>query len=338
MKRPAVTARADPLHAGIVSAVALAFGLVLALAGPVSANPALWKFEWPRTDFTKTSVDFDSIMSGGPPKDGIPSIDAPRFVPLSDYRSDAETEPVIAFEQGGYARAYPLRVLIWHEIVNDTVAGVPVAVTYCPLCNSAVVFDRRVGGRVLEFGTTGKLRKSDMVMYDRQTESWWQQFTGTGIVGEMTGAELKMLPARVESIARFRARHPHGRVLVPTDPDLRPYGSNPYRGYDTAAQPFLYRGEMPEGIAPLAYVVKVGDRAWSLDLLKEKGRIEAGDLVLTWAAGRNSALDRQKIAEGRDIGNVTVQRRTPHGLRDEVHDVTFAFVFHAFVENGTLHK
>ena len=164
------------------------------------ANPLSWKFEWGKTDFSNHSVEFSEIMSGGPPKDGIPSIDDPKFVALADLKGLAATEPVIGFSHNGDARAYPLRILIWHEIVNDTVGGMPITVTYCPLCNSAIVFDRRLDGRVLDFGTTGKLRKSDLVMYDRQTESWWQQFIGEGIVGEMTGKRLKMLPARVESL------------------------------------------------------------------------------------------------------------------------------------------
>ncbi|MEE2970884.1 MAG: DUF3179 domain-containing (seleno)protein [Pseudomonadota bacterium] len=168
------------------------------------ANPSSWKFEWGKTDFSNHSVEFSEIMSGGPPKDGIPSIDDPNFVALADLKGVAATEPVIGFSHNGDARAYPLRILIWHEIVNDTVGGMPITVTYCPLCNSAIVFDRRLDGRLLDFGTTGKLRKSDLVMYDRQTESWWQQFIGEGIVGEMTGKRLKMLPARVESLANFR--------------------------------------------------------------------------------------------------------------------------------------
>ncbi|MGB0632373.1 MAG: DUF3179 domain-containing (seleno)protein, partial [Alphaproteobacteria bacterium] len=163
-------------------------------------------------------------------------------------------------------------------------------------------------------------------------------FTGTGIVGELNGRELAMLPARVESLAKFRARYPDGKVLVPNNENFRPYGNNPYLGYDTSRRPFLYRGELPKGIAPLAYVVKVGNEAWPLDKLKEKGRIESGDLILTWEKGQNSALDQQEIAEGRDIGNVVVQRKTFQGMKDEVHDLTFAFVFHAFVEGGTLHR
>jgi len=312
--------------------------VVVMATSAVSANPRFWKLNWPDTDFSQTSVDFGSIMSGGPPKDGIPSIDNPEFVPLAKYKDAAETEPVITFAHKGDARAYPLRVLIWHEIVNDTVGGLPVSVTYCPLCNSSIVFDRRLDDKILDFGTTGKLRNSDMVMYDRQTETWWQQFTGTGIVGELNGKALKMLPARVESLAKFRARYPAGKVLVPSDPNFRPYGNNPYMGYDTSRRPFLYRGDMPKGIPPLAYVVKVGKQAWSLEKLKKAGTIVSGDLTLTWTKGQNSALDMQEIADGRDIGSVVVRRKTFQGSRDEVHDVTFAFVFHAFVEGGTIHK
>ena len=311
---------------------------LLLFAASAAANPASWEPSWPKTDFSKHSVPFDEIMSGGPPKDGIPSIDDPKFVPLAEAKDLADTEPVVSVKVGDDARAYPLRVLIWHEIVNDTVGGTPVSVTYCPLCNSAIVFDRRLDGRVLDFGTTGKLRNSDLVMYDRQTESWWQQFTGTGIVGELNGKMLKILPARVESFALFRKRHADGRVLVPGNPSLRRYGMNPYRGYDTASRPFLYNGALPEGIAPMAYVVKVGKEAWPLALIRERGEVTAGDLRLRWTPGQNSALDEGEIAQGRDIGNLIVERRHGDMWKDEVHDLTFAFVFHAFVPDGTLHR
>jgi len=316
----------------------LALGFVLhgaAMAGPAEN----WAHAWPNTDFSVTAVPLEEIRSGGPGKDGIPSIDNPRFELVGAVTDvPAATEPVITVVIDGDARAYPLRILTWHEIVNDTVGGVPVSVTYCPLCNAAIVFDRRVGGRELDFGTTGNLRMSDLVMYDRQTESWWQQFLGRAIVGEMTGAELTTLPVRLESFERFAARYPTGKVLVPNDPSMRPYGLNPYAGYDSMPFPFLYDGSMPEGIAPLARVVAVGGTAWSLDYLRSHRRVEQGDLILTWDPGQNSALDTRRIAEGKDVGNVVVQRRSTDGLRDVPYDVTFAFVFHAFHPDGTLVK
>ena len=318
-----------------------ALALVAALSlHPAAAReaPSHWLSEWAATDFSKASISFDEIFSGGPPKDGIPAIDEPVFAPAAEVDGLAETEPVISFFVGDDHRAYPLQILMWHEIVNDTIGGIPVAVTFCPLCNSAVVYDRRVGEDVLDFGTTGKLRNSDLVMYDRQTESWWQQFTGEGIVGVHTGTALKRLPARVESFARYKERAgSHARVLVPQNAGARAYGVNPYTRYDSASRPFLYSGALPEGIAPLARVVVVDGEAWSLGLIREAGRYERGDLVITWESGQNSALDERTIAEGRDIGNVVVQRAGAGGLEDVAYDISFAFAFHAFHPEAPIH-
>jgi Protein of unknown function (DUF3179) len=304
---------------------------------PALADPAAWRQEWPRTDFSRHSVAYDEIVSGGPPKDGIPAVDNPSFAPVSEIHGLAPHAPVISVAIGADAKAYPLRIMIWHEIVNDTVGGVPIAVTWCPLCNSSVVFDRRVGDRTLTFGTTGKLRNSDLVMYDRETESWWQQFGGACIVGALLEAELKLFPMRVESLDRFAARLPHGHVLLPPPGSQRAYGRNPYASYDSAASPFLYRGKYAGPLAPLARVVVVGDEAWTLELLKKRRRIEAGDLVLTWESGQASPLDTADIDAGQDIGNVVVQRRTNQGLKDAIYDVSFAFAFRAFHPNASIH-
>ena len=322
----------------IIALLSLAPGAGFA-QGLAQDVPEAWKREFPKTDFGQSGIGFSEILSGGPPRDGIPGIDDPHFLPVSDVGSGelADREPVISVVIGDRARAYPLRVLMWHEIVNDIFNDRPLAVTYCPLCDAAVVFDRVVGGQVLDFGTTGRLRHSDLVMYDRQTESWWQQFSGEGIIGAYTGTMLKILPSRTEAYLRFKNRFPDGEVLVP-DARLRNYGVNPYRRYDTAATPFLYRGDMPAGIAPMARVVKIGDQAWSLALLREKRRIEKGGLVLRWEPGQASALDTELIAHGREIGNVIVQRRRPDGsLTDAVHDTTFAFAFHAFHPDGVIY-
>ncbi|WP_197433661.1 MULTISPECIES: DUF3179 domain-containing protein [unclassified Bradyrhizobium] len=217
------------------------------------AEPASWRAEWPRTDFSRHTVPLQEIKSGGPPKDGIPPIDAPRFERLSNGAASGwaarivDTEPVISLAIRDDARAYPLSVLIWHEIVNDLIGGTPVAVTYCPLCNASLVFDRALENRVLDFGTTGKLRNSDLVMYDRQTESWWQQFAGDAIVGVLSGKHLRLIASRVEAFSRFRQRFPNGQVLIPNDPRARNYGRNPYVGYDANGQkPFLYDGSLPD--------------------------------------------------------------------------------------------
>lgn len=308
------------------------FTLLLTLsAGSALADPARWAYEWPQTDFEIHSIDYGDVLSGGPPKDGIPSIDEPIFKSVAEIGDIGPMEPVITLTVGEETKAYPLRVLTWHEIVNDTIGGVPVAVTYCPLCNASIVFDRRIDGEAVEFGTTGKLRNSDLIMYDRKTESWWQQFLGEAIVGELTGTRLDMLPARVEPYSAYAARMPNGAVLVPSNPRRRQYGLNPYSGYDTGV-PFLYRGDMPAGITPLEYVVIADDTAWTLDTIRQAGKVSAGDISVAWTPGQNSALDTQEIAAGRDIGSVRVTR----GGQDIPHHVTFAFVYYAFNEAGRI--
>ncbi len=289
---------------------------------------------WGQTDFSKTSIDLKEILSGGPPKDGIPSIDKPIFTALSDATDINAKEPVITLEIDGDARAYPIRVMIWHEIVNDTVAGVPVTITFCPLCNSAVVFNRRVGDRLLDFGTTGLLRKSNLVMYDRQTQSWWQQFTGKSVVGTMLGTQLALIPSRVESFEKFKQRYPQGKILIPNDVSMRRYGTNPYENYDTMPRPFLFSGELPTDINPMARVIvfKAGGKkqAVAMKLLSQRKKLKVSNVTLSWSAGQNSSLDTSRISQGRDVGNVVVQVDSANGPRDIVYDVTFAFVIKAF--------
>lgn len=325
------------VRSGPVPATLVLLAIMFVCAAPAVAGPELWRAEWPLTDFSRSAVDFGEIRSGGPPKDGIPPIDRPQFAPVGAITDLAADEPVIGIHLDGVWKAYPLRILMWHEIVNDRLADVPIAVTFCPLCNAAIVFDRRLDGQVLDFGTTGKLRHSDLVMWDRQTESWWQQFLGEGIVGTMTGKRLKVLASRLESFAAFRARAPdHALVLVPNNPQFRPYGANPYAGYDGLARPWLYDGSIPEGIGALERVVSLADRkaAWTLSLLREKGSQQVGNgVVIGWTAGQNSALDHAQIAEGRDVGNITARRDG----QDIVYFVDFAFAFHAFHPDAPIH-
>ncbi|WP_265519394.1 DUF3179 domain-containing protein [Nitratireductor luteus] len=308
--------------------------LTVAASTHTMAGPERWRSAGWQTDFNRTVIDLAEVISGGPPRDGIPSINSPVFETASDVGNLEPNEPVIRLELDGIARAYPLRILIWHEIANDIIEGVPVAVTYCPLCNSSVVFNRRLSdGSVAEFGVSGLLRNSDMIMYDRATHSWWQQFTGRGIVGKYAGEELKMLPSRVESFAHFLADFPDGDVLVPNDPSLRPYGRNPYIGYDRRNAPYpLYTGELPSEIAPMARVIVVQEDnqvvAVALSHLRRQGVIEIRDVKLTWRDGMSSALDAAEVAGGADIG--AVQAQNIDDGKPLVHDITFAFVVYAF--------
>lgn len=304
--------------------------LALHLTVPnVFADPSPRFGENWKTDFKIHSVDLSEILSGGPSKDGIPSIDNPKFIAVADAQI-APSEPVIELEIAGDARAYPLAVLMWHEIANDTIADQPVTVTYCPLCNAAIAFSRKLDGQVLDFGTTGRLRNSDLLMYDRQTESWWQQFSGNAIIGELTGAKLEMLPSTIVPFSQFAQRHPKGSVLVPSNPRSRNYGSNPYVGYDTASRPFLYKGDLPQSISPMQRVIiadlENGPVIISMEKLRTLGEVHFGTLQMEWHAGMASALDHRKISKGRDVGYVTVTR---NGM-PAIHHVTFAFVAHAF--------
>ena len=269
------------------------------------------------TDFTRRTVEWSSILSGGPPKDGIPAVDNPSFEDVdaaATWLSDRD--PVILFAHNDATRAYPLAVLIWHEIVNDEVGGKPVAITFCPLCNASIVFDREFGGQVLDFGTTGKLRNSDLIMYDRQTETWWQQFTGEAIVGEFTGSQLDFLASQVISFGDFREEFPESQVLA-RPPVSRSYGSNPYVGYDSSTNPFLFDGTLDERLRATARVVGVTDNgvamAYPFDAVAQAGAINdvvnETPIVVFHKAGTASALDTGAIADGRDIGSVAVFAR-----------------------------
>lgn len=276
------------------------------------------------TDFSKHTVPYTEILSGGPPKDGIPALDAPQFVSLAEADPWLEPqEPVIAFAQNGEARAYPLQILMWHEIVNDTVGGAPVTITFCPLCNTAIAFDRTVQGQTLDFGTTGRLHYSNLIMYDRQTETWWQQATGEAIVGELTGTRLTFLPAPILSWADFKATYPEGKVLSRETGFNRAYGRNPYAGYDNVNNPpFLYDGPTtPDVLPPVARVLTVdlnGEaKAYPYDVLQEAGVVNdtvgGQDLVVFWSPGTASALDDGTVAGGRDVGTANAFARAVDG-------------------------
>jgi hypothetical protein len=265
------------------------------------------------TNWSKHIVPYDELISGGPPRDGIPSIDEPKFVSIEEAQSWLKsTEPVISLEVEGTARAYPLQILMWHEIVNDSIEGQPVLVTFCPLCNAVIVFDRRLNDQVYEFGTSGLLRNSDLVMYDRATDSLWQQFTGEAIVGDLTGDVLNQLPSSIVSFEAFQKAFPKGKILSKKTGFSRNYGQNPYSGYDRIdSSPFLFDKETDSRLLPMERVITVSlndvDAAYPLNLLSELGVIEdiLGNqpIVVFYQSGTNSALDSTTIAEGRDVGS-----------------------------------
>ena len=275
------------------------------------------------TDFSRYTIDFAEVFSGGVPRDGIPPLDTPRFegVAQADAWLD-DVQPVVFFEYQGEAKAYPLAILTWHEIVNDTVGGAPVTITFCPLCNSAIAFDRRLAGTVFDFGVSGLLRNSDLIMWDRQTQSWWQQLTGAGIVGRMAGYQLNLRPAAIISWGDFKRLYPDSAVLSRDTGHRRDYGRNPYGGYDRADEPpFLFQGELDGRLLPKERVAAVTldgqSIAFPFTALERERAVNhrLGDTAIAvfFAPGAVSALDRSNIAASRDVGAVGVFESTLNG-------------------------
>lgn len=274
--------------------------------------------------FPDPIVDPEELRSGGPPPDGIPPIDDPRFVRVADVAFLEDREPVLAIDIDGEARAYPVQVMTWHEIVNDTIAGRPVTVSYCPLCNSAIAYDRRVDDRILDFGTSGMLWRSALVMYDRQTETLWSHYTGQAIIGHLAGVQLESIPVQTVSWGEFEDAHPDGLVLSRDTGFDRDYGRNPYPGYDDVGDlPFLYDGPIDGRYAAKTRILGIRDRGTSIAIplayLQEERVVEfeAGtDRLVAWhAPGTSSALSDAQVAEGIDVGTTGVFDTVVDGQR-----------------------
>ncbi len=268
-----------------------------------------------------TSIDLDEVWTNGPPPDGIPPIDEPVYEPI-DHADDwlNDDSPVLVVEVGDDVRAYPLAILTWHEIVNTTVGGEPLAVTYCPLCNSALVFERTIDGpdgrEVLDFGTSGRLYQSNLLMYDRTHHDVWLQFSGESVVGDATlGTRLERVPAWLLGYDTFVELHPDAQVLSRDTGFVRDYGSNPYELYDTEeGRPFLFDGDADDRFPPMKRFVGVADDgdavAVELDHLGDERVVEVTvggrDVAVVWAPGQASALDTADLAAGREVGQTAV--------------------------------
>ena len=281
---------------------------------------ANWQTVWNLTDVCK-SVEgiFYEIVSGGVGRDGIPPIDNPRFDDLAKADQWLQpASPVIAVEVDGSARAYPLAILTRHEIANDTIGDTAIAVTFCPLCNSAVVFNRQVGEATLRFGVSGLLRNSDLIMWDDQTQSLWQQLTGEGIVGAHTGTLLDIVPSQLVGYEAFKEQYPQGEVLSTQG---RFYGSNPYVSYDSSPRPFLFFGTPDARLFAtervLGAAIKGASVAYPFAALSEEIVINDSladlDVVALWQPGAVSALDAASIDSSRDVGMAALFDRKVEG-------------------------
>lgn len=270
-------------------------------------------------EFPDPLIDPNEVISGGPPPDGIPPVDDPMFLGVADNLDLLpESEPVVVLKINGDARAYPVRAMVWHEIVNDTVGGIPVSVTYCPLCNSAATYERTINGVETTFGTSGRLFASALVMYDRVTETLWTHFNGEAVIGVLAGAKLVEHPSPLMAWGQFRSAYPTGKVLDWTRTGFkRDYGRNPYTGYDDPENtPFLFRGDLDERAAAMRRVVGIehegSSAAFALEAVSGgAGRathVDVGDtdFVIFWASGQASALDDSRVSGGRDVGSSAV--------------------------------
>lgn len=269
--------------------------------------------------FPPPLVDPARIVEGGPPPDGIPSIDDPRFVDVETADEWLAThEPVVYVEIGGEVKAYPVQILIWHEIVNDTVGGIPITVTYCPLCNSAISYVREVNGSATTFGTSGRLYASALVMYDRATESLWTHFDGRAVLGVLAGSQLERVSSPLLGWTDFKTAFPDARILDRASTGhYLPYGENPYPQYDNPnSEPLNFHEALDGRAAAKQRVVGVEldgfAKAWSLesvsggDALATNTKIEGRSVVIFWKSGQASALESQLVVSGRDVGSVAV--------------------------------
>jgi len=268
------------------------------------------------TNWKKHNVPYDELLSGGPPRDGIPPIDNPEFVDVNDAKSwIKDNEPVVFVKINNEVKAYPIQILIWHEIVNDTLGKKEISVTFCPLCNSTVVFDRNLDGKLYDFGTSGLLRNSDLVMWDRQSETLWQQFTGEAIIGNLTGKKLTMLASSMISFKDYYTAYPNGQVLSKVTGHHRAYGNNPYVGYDDINNsPFLYNDPIDKRLKPMQRVVTISGqtsaKAYTYTILKTKKVVndtfDGKDIAVFHKSGTSSALDGRNISNSRDVGTTAV--------------------------------
>lgn len=291
-------------------------GVIIEEGAAASLPPQLAQLTW-ETDWDRRTVEdwneFQSGLGGSDPRDGIPPIDTPLFESVEAASEWLEPqEPGALVQLNGEVRFYPLSIMTQHEIVNDEFGDVPVAVTFCPLCNTALSFDRRVEGEVLRFGVSGLLRNSDLVMWDSSSTSLWQQITGEGVVGKFAGTQLDVVSTSIVSFGQFSDSFPDGQSLAAESARGREvYGRNPYVGYSSSDRPFLFRGEIDDRLEALSRVVGVDlndeAKAYPFAEIESIGVVNdtvgGSPITVWWAGDTTDALDGGSIADSASIGS-----------------------------------
>lgn len=303
-----------------IAAVAAAIAIAIFAFSPQSTQ----NIEVSGTDDSNTGplVPLEKIVSGGPPKDGIPSIDNPRFVSAEKASFMQDGDIVLGLRHNGITKAYPLKILVWHEIVNDNIAGLPVAVTYCPLCFTNMVFERTIDGNVVEFGTSGKLYNSNLVMYDRLSDSYWSQAMAKGITGKYSGYELERVPFDLAYWRDWKQLYPNTLVLSTDTGSTRPYGVDPYGDYYTSPQIYFPIEHKDDRLGPKELVMGLehdnSSKAYKLDDL-EKAKVVNDSidgkhvLLVTLEPFMTRAYDRTiegQTLEFELVDNVLIDKQT----------------------------
>lgn len=208
-------------------------------------------------DFSKHSIPIEEIQSGGPPKDGIPALVAPKFIPTAKATYLKEDDRVLALADGKEAKAYPIKILNWHEVVNDTINGRPVVITYCPLCGTGMAFDSMINGKKFTFGVSGLLYNSDVLMYDHQTESLWSQIKQEAVTGPMTGTRLSPIFLIHTTWGEWRREHPDTKVVSTDTGYFRDYSRDPYEGYANSRRIWFPVGRQDDRLHPKEWILGV---------------------------------------------------------------------------------
>jgi hypothetical protein len=255
-------------------------------------------------DLANSTIPAGKIFSGGPPRDGIPSIDKPKFIKASDAGFLKPADRILGVEINGKARAYPIRILNWHEIVNDVHNGKPIAVTFCPLCGSGIVYASTFNGKAHKFGVSGLLFNSDVLLYDRETETLWSQILSKGISGKLVGSELEIIPSSHTSWKAWLAKYPNTEVLSTDTGSSRNYSRTPYAGYDKGRETYFPLAFRSQKYHPKERVIGISiDGKHKVYPFTELAKIASGKLVDDFSGQQ---LQLNFDAENRD-GAITDQ-------------------------------
>jgi len=317
----------------LLPSVLFAFGALIAqpeTAGAQNVPPAVEE-EWPEIDLAAADID-QAALTRIAPESRPPAYEDPNLAPVGWAEDIGGLEPVVTVEIDGELRGYPMRIVAAHRVINDTLAGVPIAVTYCRVCSSTMVFRREVDGEPTQLQVAGLRYATNLVLYDTETRTWWQQISGLGLAGEHSDDALEVIPSRLESFANFKeAAKDNPNTLMVSDSEY-------------SRQPLSQRAEMdlppeqnlPQGASPFDRVVVVDEQAWPLEMLRRVGRVEKDDLVLVWEPGREANPDQFGRDAGEDVGMVRAYRQVGDTRQEAQARIQLMHAYQRFSEGGEL--